>query len=457
MEKEIFIGWSQKDITPEKPVLLQGQFYTRISEYVHDPITATSLVIDNGQDFSIFVSCDLAYPHKLTVEECREFIKNKRAEIDVNKISFGATHTHTAPTQIEGIYPEPEEGIMKPSEYREFLVERIGESVIEAWENRKKGYICWGMGHAVVGHNRRITYLDGSAKMYGNTDDKNFSHVEGYEDHSVDFLFTFNKDNQLTGSIINLSCPSQVTENANFVSADFWHETRQEIRTRLSKNIFILPQCAPAGDQSPHLLLYKKAEERMRKLKGLTEREEIGKRIADAFENVLLYAKKDIREKAELIHTAKTIDLPVRMVTDEEYKQARQEIEKLKKTEPKTEKEASFIFVQIRRNNEVIERYKKQKENLFLPMELHVVRLGDIAFATNRFELFLDYGLRIEAQSKAVQTFLVQLSNAEGTYLPTERAVKGKSYGAEIASNLVGPEGGQVLVEKTVEEINKLF
>ncbi len=458
MEKEnISVGWAEVDITPDKPVLLHGQFYTRISEYVNDPVTATALVISGEKDSLIFVSCDLIYLYEPVIQECREKIKKEMPEIDVNKISFGATHTHTAPTMKEGLYIYEDEKVMKPSEYAEFLVEKLSKCVIEAWKNREKGYICWGMGHTVVGHNRRMVYFDGSAKMYGDTNDKNFSHIEGYEDHSVDLLFTYNKEKQLTGMIINLSCPSQVTENARFVSADFWHEARQEIRKRISKDLFILPQCAPAGDQSPHLLLYKKGEERMRKLKGLSEREEIGKRITDAVEKVLPYAEKDIREKVELKHITKTINLPRRMVTDEEYKQAKEEIEKWEKKEVNTDKEKSHKFVMIRRNKEVIERYHKQKENPILTMELHVIRLGDIAFATNRFELFLDYGMRIEARSKAVQTFLVQLSNGEGTYLPTKRAVNAKGYGAEIASNLVGPEGGQVLVEETVEEINNLF
>jgi len=71
--------------------------------------------------------------------------------------------------------------------------------------------------------------------------------------------------------------------------------------------------------------------------------------------------------------------------------------------------------------------------------------------------LFLDFGLRIKARSNAVQTFLVQLANGEGTYLPTERAVLSKSYGGEVIDNLIGPEGGQELVERTVEEINKMI
>jgi hypothetical protein len=77
---------------------------------------------------------------------------------------------------------------------------------------------------------------------------------------------------------------------------------------------------------------------------------------------------------------------------------------------------------------------------------------------TNPFELFTDYGIRIQARSKAVQTFVVQLAGAGGGwYLPTEKAVRGGGYGAIVHSALVGPEGGQMLVDRTVELIDSLW
>jgi hypothetical protein len=88
-------------------------------------------------------------------------------------------------------------------------------------------------------------------------------------------------------------------------------------------------------------------------------------------------------------------------------------------------------------------------------MELHVIRLGDVAFATNPFELFADFGFRISGRSRARQTFLVQLSCDSCGYLPTERAIKGGGYSAMV--NRVGPEGGQVLVNETIKCINELW
>lgn len=76
--------------------------------------------------------------------------------------------------------------------------------------------------------------------------------------------------------------------------------------------------------------------------------------------------------------------------------------------------------------------------------------------ATNQFELFTDFGIAIKARSPAVQTFVVQLAGP-GTYLPSERGLRGGGYRAVAESNEVGPEAGQMLVDQTVSRIRELF
>ncbi len=44
-----------------------------------------------------------------------------------------------------------------------------------------------------------------------------------------------------------------------------------------------------------------------------------------------------------------------------------------------------------------------------------------------------------------------------GSYLPTERAQAAGDYSAGPQSCVIGPEGGQMLVDKTVEIINELW
>jgi len=475
--KGIFIGWAVKDITPDRPVNLYGQFHQRISERVHDPVTITTLAMSTEQDHAVMVSCDICTINSDILERCRDAIGRKTPGLDVSKVILNATHTHTAPSIREGVYPPEPEGVMTASEYAGFFIRAVAEAVDMAWKRRKKGGVSWAYGHAVVGHNRRTSYfdtpgrrqggerssgriIDGSSIMYGRTDDPDFSHMEGYEDHGVEILFTWDAKKRLTGMIINLACPSQETEMATYISADFWHDIREEVRKRCGRKLFILPQCSAAGDQSPHLLLYRKAEERMLKLRGMTMRQEIGRRVAGTVEDVLPYAGKEIHGNPPLSHTVKTVQLKKRLVTDEEVEIVRKDLEDLEKWVPANDGEKSTRFMSMNRCRKVLEKYAEQKDRPLSEEEIHIIRLGDVAFATNRFELFLDYGLRIKARSPFLQTFIVQLAAGgrdTGTYLPTEKAVAGKGYSANIYDNEVGPEGGRKLVEETVRALAELM
>ena len=68
----------------------------------------------------------------------------------------------------------------------------------------------------------------------------------------------------------------------------------------------------------------------------------------------------------------------------------------------------------------------------------------------------VDYGIRIKGRSPAIQTFVIQLAGS-GSYIPTSRSIAGGAYGAVPASTLIGTEGGQELIEKTLEMIHDLF
>ena len=102
-------------------------------------------------------------------------------------------------------------------------------------------------------------------------------------------------------------------------------------------------------------------------------------------------------------------------------------------------------------NQRVVDRANAQKSGTQPPyeMELHALRLGDVAIGTNEFELYSDFGIQMKARSPGIQSFIIQLAGP-GTYLPTERAVQLGGYGAVIQSSQIGPDGGQVLVDETV-------
>lgn len=452
---ELLVGGATISITPDRPVALAGQMHTRIAKDVRSPVTATAMAFESkggkAPDQAILVSCDLVFVDQAVIDRVRTLIKGRLPDFTPEKLVLSATHTHTAPVQEEGNYLIPKDGvIMQPAEYAEFLSERIARAVVDAWTSRRPGRVGWGLGHAVVAQNRRAVYADGRAVMYGVTDKADFRGIEGPEDHGVEVLFVWDGGGKLIATAVNVACPSQEVEGESAVDADFWHEVRESLRAKHGKDLLVLGWTGAAGDQSPHLMYRKPAEERMRRLRKLTRLEELARRIVAAWEEAHEGARQEQVADAELTHRVETIELPARPVTDAELAATRKEIESFSK-DPRDRRMVTW-------HRDVVDRHERQKAGTAGPykMELHVIRLGDVAIATNPFELFTQYGIQIKARSPALQTFVVQLAGP-GSYLPTEVAVKGGGYSAIVASSVVGPEGGRVLVDRTVGLIDSLW
>jgi hypothetical protein len=457
---ELLVGAAATDITPAGPVALAGQFNTRIARKVDTPLVAAAVALESREgeksiDQAIMIGCDLVAIREGIPERFRRHVAPRMPGFDVRKIFLSATHTHTAPVTLQDAfrYDIPKEGVMQPEEYVEFLVGRLSDLAVKAWESRKPGGVSWTFGHAVVGHNRRAVYADGSARMYGPTNIPTFRGFEGYEDHGVDMLFFWNGERQLQAIAINLACTAQEVEGQTTVNADFWHEVRVRLRKEFSPDLCVLGWVGAAGDQSPHLLWEKEAENRMLSARGLTRMQEIARRITGAVLDTIDVARKEIRTDAPLAHRVEELELPRRIITKAEYAKAKASFENYAK-QPAL---SAVNRVHMERDREVIERFEKADQLPPYTMELHVLRLGDVAIATNPFELFLDYGLQIKGRSPAVQTMVIQLACGSSGYLPTQKAIAGGSYSTTPHSNTVGPEGGQLLVEKTLEAINALW
>ncbi len=237
-----------------------------------------------------------------------------------------------------------------------------------------------------------------------------------------------------------------------------WYPVYTALRERYGRDLCILGWCGAAGDQAPRPMFRKAADARMAKLRGLDAMPELARRIVQAVDDTYAAVKDDRHSSVALVHHVETVQLPMRLVTEAESKESKAAQQSAADAIAKDPKAADRSHTAMRWHGRTVERFETQKDNPnpLHEMELHVVRIGDAVICTNQFELFTDYGIQIQARSKAVQTFVVQLVGP-GTHLPTERAVRGGSYSAIVQSNLVGPEGGQVLVDKTVAAIDAVF
>ena len=468
---ELWIGAATADITPDRPVPLTGGTSVRIGREILNRCTANVLALESRDgglpsDQAIMVACDLCVIRPGIQDGFRKHMAGRLPGFDLDKLFLAATHTHAAPVLLQDRYDVKDYGnAMQPKVYLPWMYEQMAQAVEKAWKNRSPGAVAWGLGHAVAGHNRRVVYSDGSVKMHGNTNDPNFRHIEGFEDHAVHILCFYDAKKRLTAAALTMATTAQ-SMGGSRVSADFWHDVRNLIHQRHGEDVCVLGFCAPAGDQTPRPRLHRKAEQRMRKLRGLNDSQEIGRRIVNTFNDVADVIAQDIRTDVSLIHRVEQVDLPARIVSDAEYAMAEKVCKDIdaKKTLTKSDYWIRNLYTFI------ADRYRAQQKGEWqtFAFELHVLRLGDVAIATNPFELFLDYGVRIQGRSPADQTFLIQLATSprqHGYYVPTARGVEGgaldekpfTNYSATVMSNTVGPEGGQELVDRTVEAIQKLW
>lgn len=491
---KFLVGWAEESIVPGKPVNIVGQFYERISDKVETEITVTAMAIESGDEQMIAVSCDLTGISEELIALVREKFAAVNREVDPKNLIIGAIHNHTsvgygrggwktkailneflpADKQYTSIEKKRDD-VFEGEEALLFLVDKIAYAAKKAWDNRKEAMYANAFGRAVVGHCRRVVYDDGSAKMWGDSNHANFKEIEGGNDSGVELIYFFDTDRKLTGILANIACPAQVLEHHYFLSADYWGYVKENLREKYGKDIFLLPFIGAGGDQCPRDMIrwvdpeqpvkdpnivrdkttLRKADPSMFDIKGcklIAKR--VSNEIIDVFEAL---EDNEIMANPVFVHKALTFDLPLRKATISEYNNAVRELEyyvnknRDKDTFNYQDNAAMHIYAGT------ILRYRAQQESEIYPIETHIVRLGDVAIATNPFELFLDYGNRMKARSKAQQTFIFQLTGGTGGYLPTEKAEKGSHYSAYISSGNVGHEGGDLLVRRTVNEINGMF
>lgn len=497
MKEKLYLGWSEIDLTPDKRIRLAGQFYDRISQYVETPLMATGLAIRAGKEQAIIVSCDMTHVYRDLLDGIRANIAKRIPDFDPNKLIVNATHTHTSfdfesdsagglhvLEDYLGMEAAPAFGngnvctdnLMEPHEAKYYLIDKIADAAVAAWQALAPAKYAPAFGRAAVGMNRRVTYFDGTAKMWGDSYSKDFKSMEGGNDNGIEMLFIYDESGKPTGAVLNIACPSQVLEQRYFISSDYWGKTKIKLREKFGPDFKVLALCSPAGDLCPRDLVrwvepetpiedpnvirdnppQRRADPSMYDIKGSWK---IGRRIAN--EVIAVYEEDaDTREyfdEVEFDHYVENMPLPLRRVSEEQVEKAKEVLDDFAAHHSKDKLLDFHDFAAMHDYAGIVARYKEQQTVDTVYADVHVIRLGDIAIASDPFELFLDFANIIRARSAAKQTFLIQLANDGLGYLPTEKAELGGHYSAYVSSGCVGHEGGYLLAENTLKIIEKQF
>ena len=478
------IGWAEADVTPPltKRVPLDGQYYQRLADTkdpIHTRLKFVAAAVQRGGDYFLMGTIDNECVWGPWQDRVRERVHELVPEIAPEHIFINCIHTHCAPAIRHSGTPKAVEmekkqpDVWGPNEYADFALARAADAFVRAWKGRKPGGVRRALGHARIGHCRLALYADGSAQMYGDTTRPDFVRILESEDDGVEMLFTVDANGKYTGVFANVACPAQVMEATYQVSSDIAGEAREKLKKVYGDDFHMLYLIGAAGCQSPRDLV-----------RGYRDgfhgwNAESCAILSDRLVKCITEAQPRAVEAAPVLkHEKMSVTVPRRKVTAEQVAAAEKALAEARKTKsdkatwdeflavvhkneatggpgPYDDKEMDFINREI--NKAIVQRGKDQIERPDLTFEMHVCRIGDVAFATCPFELYLAYGQSIKARSRAKQTFVVEQCGGTYGYVPTPAAEEARGYGGGVNNGEIGHEGAFKLCDVAVDGINGMF
>ncbi|MBQ3341448.1 MAG: hypothetical protein IJG84_06105 [Kiritimatiellae bacterium] len=477
------IGWGEADITPPttKRIPLCGQYYQRLADVkdpYHSRLKFVATAMKKGDEYVLMGGIDNVTVWQPFVDRVRARVHELVPEIAPERLFMGCIHTHSAPAIRPSGTPRAEEmerkqpDVWGPNEYSDFALELVSGAYVEAWKNRKPGGVQRAFGQARVGHCRLALYADGSTEMYGDTNRPDFVGMLEGEDDGVGMLFTVDETGKRTGLILNVACPSQVMEANYQVSSDFAGATREKLKKVYGDGFRMIYQIGAAGCQSPRDLVRR----------GRTEpdgwHDDMVQLLSDRLVKCVTEAKAmPVQRDVVLKHECRQVSVPMRRVSPETVAAAKKEFAALEKKWPGDSAWQDFL-AQVHANEKkggpgpydsklhpyavmdvdraVLKRAVEQDSVKEYTFEMHVTRLGEVAFVTCPFELYLAYGQIIKARSAAVQTFIVEKCG-NGGYVPTQASENSVGYSGGINVGKVGHEGAYRFCDLAVDCINGMF
>lgn len=437
IDKELLVGAAIIDVTPKTPMFLHGYPHVeRTSEGTHDPLYASAMIIDDGNEQIGFCAVDVIFISKEITTRVREQVQ-KITGIKSGNLMISASHTHSGPVIFSDIFYDPVVPKADP-EYITYLINKIVTVYVEAFNNKRVSKIA-------------ITTADGSG-VGGNRHS-----VVDAVDSEVPVVVV--KD-ALTNKIFALSTiycmhPTILHEDSKLYSADFPGYTREYIIDNLGDDVVLLYHTGPSGNQSPRHFINSNTFDEAERL-GY----KLGKQIA---ESVLQLNESDFHDWFAISNQQTHLSLPQRKFMTE--KEAAEKVVLVKNKLDKMrldgadEKEIRTVecdWFGALENNQLVKMSLNGKlERVYksvLPAEVNIIGLGDTSFVFLPGELFVEYSLWIkELTSKKI--FVSTMSNGVlAGYLVTEQAEQEGGY--EASNSIFTAEGGKLTLDKIKEMLN---
>lgn len=431
-------GTAQVDISPNKPMFLWGYPHVeRTSTGVNDPLYASVLFMDNGDNAIITIALDLLYINAADTAEIRKRIVDQ-VDIEPANIMISCTHTHSGPVTVDLIISGSDPVVpLVDQTYMAEIKTKIVDAAIDAANSTVEAQV------AVT-----AAEIDG---VGCNRHDPNDA-----RDPETGIIVVRNAqtNNIFAVSLIYCMHPTVMHEDSTLISSDFPGYTRQYLQQHLGDDVTVIYHTGPQGNQSPRYHVKGQTFAEAERLGNI-----LGANVATAIDNLECAdynSSPQLAAKIEIV-TPERRTLPSLADAEANLTFRRHEFERLKAENAghgpiRTAEcsifgaEESVFMASCVANGSLDACLEKYQE-----FEVQVMKIADTYIVAFQGETFVEYSLNVKERSPA-QAFVICCANGETQgYIVTEDAT-----GYEADNALFSPATGNAMVDKAVEMIKEL-
>ncbi|MGD9520188.1 MAG: neutral/alkaline non-lysosomal ceramidase N-terminal domain-containing protein [Armatimonadota bacterium] len=411
-------GFGKADLTPPLGTHLAGHFSERPAQGIHDPLLATAVVMESGDERLAIVSCDLLGVPREVVRSVRDLV-HQQVGLEAHQVMVHGTHTHAGPemrSERHGV----------DGRYVDLAIQKIATAVVLAVRNLAPCELVFTRGsESRLSFNRRFWMKDGSVRMnpgIGNTD---IVRPAGPIDPDVLGLWVM-REGQPAGLVANFACHLDVLGAQYLVSADVPHYLRQTLSDALARSIPVVYLSGTCGDIN-HINVTGGPGQ-----SGFDHSAKMGRTLAGELLRSLQEAVPI--EDTPLIGLSTQVQTSWRGWPEAEVEAARRTVD-----DPSVEK-ATWTRHRAMRILTVDAHHGEPRE-----LEVQVFRIGSAAVVGVPGEVFCGVGLDIKKASPLPHVMVAELCNDNPGYIPLPSAFDEGGY--EVDSAACAPETAALLVE----------
>lgn len=416
-EKTFRAGAAKIDITPELGVSLNGGMQDRKASLIHDPLHSRAIVLDDGETkLAIVVNDSCMIPRELF--DTSKAIAEKATGIPADNMMTSATHTHTAPTVANVFQSSSNPG------YREELIIKIAEAIIQANANLEPAKIGWGTGSESGQVFNRRWYMNPEvelknpfgakdlAKMNPPAGSKDLIKPAGPIDPTISVLSLVSADGRPIGLLANYSLHYVGGAGGGHVSADYFGVFAKRFSemigasTEGDKAFVAMMSNGTSGDINninfTRKQVRKPAYEQMQLVGDLT--------AAEAYK---VWRQIQYHDWVPLGSKVKPLILSVRKPDADDIAFADQILAR----------HAEKKIPRLATREEIYAGETKSIAQFppYVDIKLQAFRIGDVGIAAIPCETFVEIGLELRLNSPFQTTWTHSLANGYNGYLPTQK------------------------------------